>query len=76
MAMEHMDALRQMKRNRPFTPFRIVTTGGERYLVEDRFQFAVAESKVLYSRPASQGLVRLTPDGIAAVETAKQEPAA
>jgi len=75
MALEHLEALREMKRNRPFIPFRILTTGTETFLVEDRFQFAVGQSEMSYARPASGGLVHLSADRIVAVEAMVRKPA-
>lgn len=76
MALEHLDRLREMKQNRPFVAFRIVATSGEEYLVEDRFQFAVGQSRIMYARPKSGGTVHLSADQIAAVKVVEQKPAA
>ena len=76
MAKEHLEAVREMKLRRPFVPFRIVTTGGDKYLVEDRFQFAIGLTKVMYVFPRSDRFVELTADKIAGVETVEQKPAA
>jgi hypothetical protein len=73
MPLEHLDQLREMKRNRPFVPFRIVTTGSEAYVVEDRFQFAVGHTEFAYARPAPGGIVRVSADQIAAVEVTEQK---
>jgi len=77
MAAQHIDAVREMKRHKPFVPFRIVTKAGEEHLVQDRFQFAVSESRVLcYLAPKLTRFVELTADQIASVEPVRQKPAA
>jgi hypothetical protein len=68
MAMKELNAIRKMKRRKPFMRFRIVTTGGDKYLVEDLFQFAVAETKVMYVFPASDRFIELKSEQIAGIE--------
>ena len=75
MAEKQFEEVRTMKLRRPFVPFRIVTTGGDKYLVEDRFQFAIGQTRLMYVFPGSDRFVELTADKIAGVESV-QQPAA
>lgn len=76
MVTNQLSQLREMKARRPFSPFRIVTTQGDKYLVENRFQVAVSETKAMYVYPASDRFVELSANQIAAVELIEQKPAA
>jgi hypothetical protein len=76
MAIEQLEEVRRMKSRRPFVAFRILASGGDKYLVEDRFQFAVGMTELTYVFPDSSRFVRLTADQIAGVEMVEQKPAA
>jgi hypothetical protein len=76
MAMKQLEEVRGMKFRKPFARFRILTTGGDKYLVEDRFQFAVGQTKMIYVFPGSDRTVQLGADNIAGVELVEQQPAA
>jgi hypothetical protein len=76
MAGEQLEAVRQMKARKPFASFRIVTNDGNKYLVEDRFQFAVGLTKMIYVFPGSDRTVELTAEKITGIELVEQKPAA
>jgi len=77
MAAQHLDAVLDMKSQRPFVPFMIRTIGGEEYPVRDRFQFAVRAPRVLlYVLPDLKRFVELTADQIVAVEPLAEKQSA
>jgi len=78
MAAEQVNAVREMKTHRPFVPFRIVTSSGERYEVRDRFQFAVSDTQrvLCYLLPELKRYVELSAEQIVGVERLQEKPAA
>lgn len=76
MAMQQLEAVRSMKFRKPFASFWIITSTGDRLLVEDRFQFAIGMTRMHYVYPDAVRAVELTADKIAAVEVVEQKPAA
>jgi len=76
MAMSQLEQVRQMKFRHPFVAFRIFATGGCEYFVEDRLQFAVGLTEMLYADRKKGGFVRLTADNIVGIEEMKEKPAA
>jgi hypothetical protein len=64
-----------MKFRRPFAAFRILVSGGEQYLVQDRFQFAVGLSELTYVYPDATRSVRVGADQIVGVELVEQKAA-
>ena len=71
-----VDSIREMKRRKPFVPFRIIAVSGERYTVEDWFQFAVDKGRIMYVYPASDRFVQLREEQIAGIELVEKKPAA
>ncbi|MBN1345673.1 MAG: hypothetical protein JXQ73_23475 [Phycisphaerae bacterium] len=48
-----LDTIRKLLDRRPFEPFRIVVTSGDRYEVPDPHLIAILESQVFYAHPKS-----------------------
>ena len=42
-----VETIRRLKNQKPFEPFRIVTTSGEKVLVLDPFNMALAQTKLV-----------------------------
>lgn len=76
MALDHLESIRQMKGRKPFMPFRIVASNGERLEVMDFFQFAVGPKRVLYYYPKSNRFIELTAEQVVALEPIEKQSAA
>ena len=76
MPLDHLESIRQMKGHRPFVPFRIVASSGERLEVKEFFQFAVSPKKVLYYYPKSDRFIELTAEQVVALEPVEKQSAA
>jgi len=49
--IDFLEELRRYHENRPFIPFDILTTSGERYQVQEPVQFALGHSAVVLVLP-------------------------
>lgn len=61
------DAVRGLKRRKPFSPFRIVMTNGESYVIEDPDRLAVTLTQLAYCQPSTERVVILRQADIATV---------
>ena len=75
MAMQQLEQVRAMKSRRPFVPFCIVTTAGDRLLIDDRFGFAVGMTRMSCTDAKTGADVELVADKIAGVEVVEQKAA-
>jgi hypothetical protein len=70
-----VDTIIHLKRKEPFSPFQIVMTSGDRYLIDNPDALAVAATQVHYYPRSGLGIhIRLTQ--IAAIEEQSEKPAA
>ncbi|MDP9173280.1 MAG: hypothetical protein M3O30_05370 [Planctomycetota bacterium] len=70
-----IDTILHLKRHDPFSPFQIVTTSGDRYLIDNPDELAVAATQLHYYPRGGMGIhVRL--NQITAVEEVMERPAA
>ena len=63
-----LNAIRDLKRRKPFEPFRMVMASGEKYLVENPDNFAFGASEIFYFFPHSDKFVFIKASQIAAIE--------
>ena len=70
-----IDTIRDLKRQDPFVPFRIVMSSGDRYLIEDPDALAIGTAQLFYYPRNGVG-VHLRANQITAVEEdgAKRPP--
>jgi hypothetical protein len=69
--IEFLDELRRYHRARPFTPFDLLTTSGEKYEVRDFEQFAIGSSAVVLVLPRT-GVQIVRMSQIAAIHVHEQ----
>jgi hypothetical protein len=70
-----LDTILHLKRKDPFSPFRIVMSSGDRYLIENPDALAVASAQLHYYPRSGMG-IHLRLNQIAAVEKENERPAA
>ncbi|MCY2950454.1 MAG: hypothetical protein NTU53_00555 [Planctomycetota bacterium] len=70
-----LDTIRHLKRQEPFSAFRIVMSSGDRYLVEDPDALAIATSQLHYYPRSGLG-IHLRLNQVLAVEEMNERPAA
>jgi hypothetical protein len=63
-----MDAIQELRHKEPFDPFRIVTTSGDKYLVENPDNMAIGESLISYFFPRSDKFIFIRINQLVAVE--------
>ena len=68
-AINFYDELDRARNGRPFRPYTIVLSGGERYTVDRQLSCAFSEELVIVAQPGV-GLVRFPLRKVVAVETA------
>ncbi len=68
--------LSELKSHEPFEPFTIVTTSGDKYLVETSDNLVIGDLKVFYCVPRSDSVVYIRKNQIVAIEQFHQKPAA
>jgi hypothetical protein len=71
MAQEDLttiDTIRDLKRREPFTPFKVIMTSGDRYLIEDGDALAIGNSQLFYCVPRTGHVLHMRLNQIAAVE--------
>jgi len=71
-----LDTIRDLKRRDPFSPFRIVMSSGDRYLVEDPDALAIGSSQLFYYPRQPGAGVHLRLNQVVAVEENAERPAA
>jgi len=71
-----LDTINELIERDPFEPFRIVTTSGDKYLVESPRNLAIGQSQVFYFIPGSDRFVFIRSNQLVAVEHFEQRPAA
>jgi hypothetical protein len=64
-----LDKLRDHLRHKPFQPFRIVTSSGDRYEVLSPNEVAIAQTYVFYAFPRSDRSANIRVNQIVALET-------
>jgi hypothetical protein len=69
-----LDTIRDLKNQEPFSPFRIVMTSGDRYLIEDPDALAIGSSQLFYYPRHPGAGVHLRLNQIACVEENGDEP--
>jgi hypothetical protein len=62
-----LDTIRHLKRQEPYSPFRIVMTSGDGYVIEDPDALAIATSQLHYYPRSGMG-IHMRLNQIAAVE--------
>ena len=68
-----LDVIRHLKRREPYTPFRIVMTSGDQYVIEDPDALAIATSQLHYYPRSGMG-IHLRLNQVAAVEEDGEKP--
>jgi hypothetical protein len=71
-----VDTIQDLKKREPFDPFRIVTTSGDKYLIEAGENLVIGKSQMFYAVPRSDKVVFIRINQIAAVERFEDKPAA
>ena len=71
-----LDTISELILRDPFEPFRIVTTSGDKYLVESPRNLALGQSQVFYFFPGSDRFVFIRVSQLVAVEQFEKRPAA
>jgi len=71
-----VDTIKGLRRKEPFDPFRIVTTSGDKYLVESAENMVIGVSQIIYCYPGSDKFVFIRINQLVAVEQFEQRPAA
>jgi hypothetical protein len=71
-----IDAIRELRNHDPFEPFRLVTTSGDKYLIESPDNLAIGESQMFYYYPGSDKFVFIRLNQLVAVEHFEKRPAA
>ena len=69
-----LEDIRVLRNREPFEPFTIVTSSGDKYLVESPDNVAMMEGRIFYAYPHSRKWVFIRVNQITALET--QEHAA
>jgi hypothetical protein len=64
-----IDAVRELKAQSPFEPFRIVMTGGDKYQIDDGGNLVEMRTQFFYVNPRTDRFVFMRMSEIAAVET-------
>jgi hypothetical protein len=70
-----LDTIRDLKRRDPFSPFKIVMTSGDRYVIKDPDALAIGSSQVFYypQHPGAGVHMRLNQIAVVEEETAKRD---
>jgi len=76
MDLALLDAIRELRMREPFEPFRLVTTSGDKYLVESPDNLAIGQSQLFYYFPSSDRFVFIRLNQLVAVEQFEKRPAA
>jgi hypothetical protein len=71
-----LDTIRGLKHRDPFSPFTIIMTSGDRYLIEDPDAMAIGGSQLFYYLPRTSKFLHLRLNQIAAVEGDGERPVA
>ena len=71
-----LDTIRELMHQQPFDAFRVVTAGGEKYLVESPDNLAIGKSQLCYFHPRSDKFVFIRINQLVAVERFEERPAA
>ena len=71
-----LDTIRELKHREPFSPFTIIMTSGDRYIIEDPDAMAIGGSQIFYYLPRSSKFLHLRLNQITAVEGDGERPAA
>jgi hypothetical protein len=70
-----LDTILHLKRKEPFTPFRIVMSGGDRFTIENPDALAVAATQLHYYPSSGMG-IHMRLNQVAAVKKPSEKPAA
>jgi len=70
-----VDTIRDLKNREPFTPFVVVMSSGDRYLVEDPDALAIGTQQLFYYPRSGIG-IHMRASQIAAVEELNQKKSA
>ena len=68
--------IEELKRHDPFEPFRIVTSSGDKYLIDNPENLVIGDQKIFYCVPRTDSVVYIRKSQIVAVEQFQQKPAA
>ncbi len=71
-----LDTIQELTEHIPFEPFRVVTTSGDKYLVERPRNLAIGASQLFYCYPGSDRLVYIRISQLVAVEKFEEKSAA
>jgi hypothetical protein len=62
------DSIRELKRKDPFAPFKIVTAGGDKYLIDDPEMMVIAPTEIIYVVPRTEKVIYIRKNQIVALE--------
>jgi hypothetical protein len=62
------DTIRDLKRQEPFVPFRIVMSSGEKYLIDDPDALAITTNQLHYFPPRKETAIHMRFNQISSVE--------
>jgi len=70
-----LDTIRDLKRRDPFSPFKIIMTSGDRYVIDDPDALAIGNSQVFYypRHPGAGVHMRLNQIAVVEEEIAKRD---
>ncbi|HVX86340.1 MAG TPA: hypothetical protein VH253_16270 [Phycisphaerae bacterium] len=58
----------ELKRKEPFAPFKIVTAGGDKYLIDDPEMMVVGPTEIIYVVPRDEKVIYIRKSQIVALE--------
>ena len=67
-----LEDIRDLLRKQPFEPFRVVTTSGEKYLVENPENVAVSETRVSIFPPHTEKWILIRLNQVASLESVEK----
>jgi len=70
------DTVHDLKRRELFSPFKVIMSSGDRYLIEDPDALAIGNSRLFYCVPRTGHVIHMRLNQMAAVEETGERPAA
>jgi len=71
-----LDTIQELTEHVPFEPFRLLTTSGDKYMVERPRNLAIGASQLFYCYPGSDRLVYIRINQLVAIEKFGEKSAA
>ena len=69
-----LQTIRDLRKRDPFTPFRVVLSSGDAFVIENSELLAIGQSQLIYCLPHSDRIAHLRMSQITAIEELAHKP--